>query len=152
MTFAELIEAARPYLAHFDFDHYPVCFRQFEADALAGKILREPVIREDPVDVKVERREACGGRRSQLEGQLQDTRVRKKIDGRVGGSARARPEIGLTPQALLPVELHLPFREPVQADRSVRVRLRGKHVMKKWPQPLSADLLHYSPPVPSLIR
>lgn len=33
MTFAELTESARPYLTVFDYDHYPDCFRQFEADA-----------------------------------------------------------------------------------------------------------------------
>ena len=33
MTFAELIETARAYLGVFDFDHYPDCFRRFEADA-----------------------------------------------------------------------------------------------------------------------
>ena len=33
MTFAELVESARPYLAAFDYDHYPDSFRQFEADA-----------------------------------------------------------------------------------------------------------------------
>lgn len=32
MTFGECIDGARVYLAMFDYDHYPDCFRQFEAD------------------------------------------------------------------------------------------------------------------------
>lgn len=33
MTFFELIENARAYLAVFDYDNYPVCFQRFEGDA-----------------------------------------------------------------------------------------------------------------------
>ena len=33
MNFAELITAARSFLPNFDYDRYPACFRQFEADA-----------------------------------------------------------------------------------------------------------------------
>ena len=51
MTFAELIENARPYVGIFEYDHYPDCFQRFEADA---KPLFDALARQNGQDLAAE--------------------------------------------------------------------------------------------------
>ena len=78
MTFSELIETARPYLGVFDYDRYPDCFRQFEADAkplfdgLTEETVSEPAAA--LVAALAERRSALP-RRAQREAAFQQKQV-----------------------------------------------------------------------------